>query len=127
MYTLKFDVPFGAIETAVVGAERQLGIAFFLAAREDISAVGGSKTVFFVIVFAAENVDLLFFLALQEGVARGTVIEGQTDGVEQRGLAAAGGAYDAEDRGIAESAFFKVDHFAFGVVKGGEIEYFEFN
>ena len=81
-HSLESDVPFCAVDAAVVGKEGEFAVAFFLATCQDVSAVGRSQTVTFAGIGSSENLDVLVLVAFLPGVARGAVVESQTDGVE---------------------------------------------
>ena len=100
-HSLESDVPFCAVDAAVVGKEGELAVALFLATGQDVSAVGRSQTVVFAGISSSENLDVLVLVAFLPGVARGAVVESQTDGVEEGRLATSRRTYDAEDGALA--------------------------
>ena len=81
-HPLESDVPFCAVDAAVVGKEGKLAVAFLLATCQDVSTVGRSQTVTFAGICSPENLDVLVLVAFLPRVARGAVVEGKTDGVE---------------------------------------------
>ena len=81
-HALEDDVPLGAVDAAVVGAESQFAVAVLLAARQDVAAVSGCQSVALAVVWRAEYFDVLVALALAAWVARCAVVERQADGVE---------------------------------------------
>ena len=81
-YPLESDVPFCAVDAAVVGKEGKLAVAFLLATGQDVSAVGRSQSVTFAGIGSSENLDVLVLVSFLPGVARGAVVEGKADGVE---------------------------------------------
>ena len=81
-YPLESDVPFCAVDAAIVGKEGEFAVAFLLAAGQDVSAVGRSQTVTLAGIGSSENLDVLVLVAFLPGVARGAVVEGKADGVE---------------------------------------------
>ena len=81
-HSLESDVPFCAVDAAVVGKEGEFAVALFLATCQDVSAVGRCQTVTFGGIGSSENLDVLVLVAFLPGVARGAVVESQTDGVE---------------------------------------------
>ena len=81
-HSLESDVPFCAVDAAVVGKEGEFAVAFFLATCQDVSAVGRSQTVTFAGIGSTENLDVLVLVAFLPRVARCTVVDSQTDGVE---------------------------------------------
>ena len=80
--SLESDVPFCAVDAAVVGKEGEFAVAFLLATGQDVSAVGRSQTVTFAGIGSSENLDVLVLVAFLPGVARGAVVEGKTDSIE---------------------------------------------
>ena len=81
-YPLESDVPFCAVDAAVVGKEGEFAVALFLATCQDVSAVGWSQTVTFAGIGSSENLDALVLVSFLPGVARGAVVEGKADSVE---------------------------------------------
>ena len=81
-HSLESDVPFCAVDAAVVGKEGEFAVALFLATCQDVSAVGRSQTVTFAGIGSSENLDVLVLVSFLPGVARGAVVEGKADGVE---------------------------------------------
>jgi len=100
-HSLESDVPFCAVDAAVVGKEGELAVALFLATGQDVSAVGRSQTVVFARISSSENLDALVLVAFLSRVARGAVVEGKADGVEEGRLATSRRTYDAEDGTLA--------------------------
>ena len=80
--SLESDVPFCAVDAAVVGKEGEFAVALFLATCQDVSAVGRSQTVTFAGIGSSENLDVLVLVAFLPGVARGAVVEGKADSIE---------------------------------------------
>ena len=81
-YPLESDVPFCAVDAAVVGKEGEFAVALFLATCQDVSTVGRSQTVTFAGIGSSENLDVLVLVSFLPGVARGAVVEGKADGIE---------------------------------------------
>ena len=81
-HSLESDVPFCAVDAAVVGKEGEFAVTFLLATGQDVSAVGWCQTVTFAGIGSSENLDVLILVAFLSGVARGAVVEGKADGVE---------------------------------------------
>ena len=81
-YSLESDVPFCAVDAAVVGKEGEFAVAFLLASGQDVSTVGRSQSVVFAGICGSENLDVLVLVSFLPGVARGAVVEGKADGVK---------------------------------------------
>ena len=81
-HSLESDVPFCAVDAAVVGKEGEFAVALFLATCQDVSAVGRCQTVTFAGISSSENLDVLVLVSFLPGVARGAVVESQTDSIE---------------------------------------------
>ena len=81
-HSLESDVPFCAVDATVVGKEGEFAVAFLLAPGQDVSAVGRCQTVTFAGIGSSENLDVLVLVAFLPGIARGAVVESQTDSVE---------------------------------------------
>ena len=81
-HSLESDVPFCAVDAAVVGKEGEFAVALFLATCQDVSAVGRCQTVTFAGIGSSENLDVLVLVAFFPGVARGAVVEGKADSIE---------------------------------------------
>ena len=81
-HSLESDVPFCAVDAAVVGKEGEFAVAFLLATGQDVSAVGRSQSVTFAGIGSSENLDVLVLVTFLPGVARGAVVESQTDSIE---------------------------------------------
>ena len=81
-HSLESDVPFCAVDAAVVGKEGEFAVAFLLATCQDVSTVGRSQTVTFAGIGSSENLDVLVLVSFLPGVARGAVVESQTDSIE---------------------------------------------
>ena len=81
-YPLESDVPFCAVDAAVVGKEGEFAVAFLLASGQDVSTVGRSQSVVFAGICGSENLDVLVLVSFLPWVARGAVVEGKADGVE---------------------------------------------
>ena len=81
-HSLESDVPFCAVDAAVVGKEGEFAVAFLLATCKDVSTVGRSQTVTFAGIGSSENLDALVLVSFLSGVARGAVVESQTDSIE---------------------------------------------
>ena len=81
-YPLESDVPFCAVDAAVVGKEGEFAVALFLATCQDVSTVGRCQTVVFAGIGSSENLDVLVLVAFLPGVARGAVVEGKADSIE---------------------------------------------
>jgi len=79
---LESDVPFCAVDAAVVGKEGEFAVALFLATCQDVSAVGRSQTVTFAGIGSSENLNALVLVSFLPGIARGAVVESQTDSIE---------------------------------------------
>ena len=119
-------MPLGAIDRSVVGQERQFAVACFLAAREDVARVGRSEAVALAFVRLPIDLDAPVPVPFLERIAGGAAIQGQADGVEQGGFAAAGRSHDAENRAVTQDTVLEVDGFAPRTVQGGEVAYFKF-
>ena len=100
-HSLESDVPFCAVDAAVVGKEGEFAVALFLATCQDVSTVCRSQTVVFAGIGSSENLDALVLVAFLSRVARGAVVEGKTDGVEEGRFATSRRTYDAEDGALA--------------------------
>ena len=100
-HSLESDVPFCAVDAAVVGKEGEFAVALFLATGQDVSTVGWSQTVTFARIGSTENLDALVLVAFLSRVARGAVVEGKADGVEEGRFATSRRTYDAEDGALA--------------------------
>ena len=81
-HSLESDVPFCAVDAAVVGKEGKLAVAFLLATGQDVSTVGRSQSVVFAGICGSENLYILVLVSFLPWVARGAVVEGKADGVE---------------------------------------------
>ena len=81
-HSLESDVPFCAVDASVVGKEGKLAVAFLLATCQDVSTVGRRQTVTFAGIGSTENLDVLVLVSFLPGVARGAVVESQTDSIE---------------------------------------------
>ena len=81
-HSLESDVPFCAVDAAVVGKEGEFAVALFLAPGQDVSAVGRSQTVIFAGIGSSENLDVLVLVSFLPGIARGAVVEGKADSIE---------------------------------------------
>ena len=81
-HSLESDVPFCAVDAAVVGKEGEFAVAFLLATCQDVSTVGRCQTVVFAGIGSSENLDVLVLVAFLPGVARGAVVEGKADSIE---------------------------------------------
>ena len=81
-YPLESDVPFCAVDAAVVGKEGEFAVALFLATGQDVSTVGRSQSVVFAGICGSENLDVLVLVSFLPGISRGAVVEGKADGVE---------------------------------------------
>ena len=81
-HSLESDVPFCAVDAAVVGKEGEFAVAFLFATGQDVSTVGRSQSVVFAGICGPENLDVLVLVSFLPWVARGAVVEGKADGVE---------------------------------------------
>ena len=81
-HSLESDVPFCAVDAAVVGKEGEFAVTLFLATGQDVSAVGRCQTVTFAGIGSSENLDVLVLVSFLPGVARGAVVESQADSIE---------------------------------------------
>ena len=109
---LESYMPLGTIDITVVGLKSELAVTCLFASGKDIDAIGWCGTIVLTILSLAIDHNALLTFSRFLGIAGRTAIEGKADGVEQCGLTAACGAYDAEDIAVAKCAFFKIDHFA---------------
>ena len=81
-HSLESDVPFCAVDAAVVGKEGEFAVTLFLATGQDVSTVGRRQTITFAGIGSSENLDVLVLVAFLPGIARGAVVEGKADSVE---------------------------------------------
>ena len=81
-HSLESDVPFCAVDAAVVGKEGEFAVTLFLATGQDVSAVGRCQTVTFAGIGSSENLDVLVLVSFLPGVAWGAIVESQTDSIE---------------------------------------------
>ena len=79
---LESYMPLGSIDISIVGFEGELAVTRLLASGKDIDTICRSGTVVFTILWLTINHNALFTLSWFLGIARCTIVESQTDGIE---------------------------------------------
>ena len=118
-------MPLRTVYTPIISLESQLAIAYLLPSRQDVSAISRCQTA--TLVGICITIDFYFVpVTFLSGITGRTIVQCETDSIQNGGFATTRRPYDTEDGAFAQHAFFEVDDFALLPIQGSEIEYFEF-